>query len=117
MAESIKHFGRLAKKVQANAMKVYNFVKKVADECLGKKFLVKIPREVNLFYDKKIAVKDNDIRISEYEYGPFGFRPRSINYNPYYESSVEFNALIKKQRSSAINSQTGVQGLILWTLS
>lgn len=107
MKESIKHFGRLAKKVQANAMKVYNFVKKVADECLGKKFLVKIPREVNLFYDKKISVKDNDIRIAEYEYGPFGFRPRSINYNPYYESSQEFQNLIEDQRSSAIDLQSG----------
>ena len=56
MANAIKHFGKLAKKAKENAMKVYNFIKRVADECLGKKFLVKIPREVNLFYDKKIKL-------------------------------------------------------------
>lgn len=107
MTETIKHIGRMSKKVQSNAMKVYNFVKKVADECLGKKFLVKIPREVNLFYNKQITLKNNNVNLAEYEYGPFGFRPRSINYNPYYETSRDFNNLIESERRKALDSQTG----------
>lgn len=106
MTESIKHIGRLSKKVQANAMKVYQFIKKIADECLGKKFLVKIPREVNLFYNTQITLKDNNVNLGEYEYGPFGFRPRAINYNPYYESSPEFERLVKNQRAIATSTSS-----------
>jgi hypothetical protein len=101
IANMIKHFGRLSRKTKENSLKVYNFIRKIADECLGKKFLVKIPREVNLFYHNEITLKNNDVNLSEYEFGPFGFRPRSINYNPYYETSQEFKNLINQQRKSA----------------
>lgn len=43
----------LAKVGLENAKKVYAFVKGVADECLGKKFLVKIPQKPNLKYGSK----------------------------------------------------------------
>lgn len=36
-----------AKKSLRNAKRVYDFLKNIADECLGKKFLVKIPQRVN----------------------------------------------------------------------
>lgn len=99
MANAIKHFGKLAKKAKENAMKVYNFIKRVADECLGKKFLVKIPREVNLFYDKKIKLSrgNNYNNVVEFERGPFGFKPRSINYDSNYESTPSFSGLIDSE--------------------
>ena len=94
----------VAKKNNENAIKVYNFVKSVADECLGKKFLVKIPTEVNLFYTDSITV--NDPNTSEFNSGPFGFRPRSTKNIPGYEFSAAFQAEIdaaKEQQPPAIN--------------
>lgn len=84
----------IAKKNNKNAMKVYEFVKSVADECLGKKFLVKIPKEVNLFYDNQIMW--DSPQIQEYIQGPFGFRPRTTKVVvggqiiPGYEFSQQF---------------------------
>jgi hypothetical protein len=66
---------RLAKKGTENALKVYEFLKRVADENLGKKFLVKIPNKVNLFYENNVSWK-NGPAGAEYATGPFGFKPR-----------------------------------------
>lgn len=65
---------KIAKKNLENAKRVYDFVKNVAEECLGKKFLVKLPKEVNLSYKNLITFKD--ATIGEYAEGPFGFKPR-----------------------------------------
>lgn len=89
----------LAKKNNANALKVYNFVKSVADECLGKKFLVKIPQEVNVYYDN-IMTKDG---LGEYKTGPFGFKPRSTKNIAGYEFSQPFRALIQSKRMGGFN--------------
>jgi len=84
----------IAKKNNQNAMKVYEFVKSVAEECLGKKFLVKIPKEVNLFYDNQILCPN--LATGEYTRGPFGFKPRTTktmvgtNIFPAYEFSSQF---------------------------
>lgn len=43
----------MTKKGLDNAKKVFAFVKAVADECLGKKFLIKIPQKPNLNYGSK----------------------------------------------------------------
>jgi hypothetical protein len=76
-----------------NVNKIYEFVKKAANN-LGTKFLVKIPKETNPFYDNSISFRTNFTQIngqaqhiggplSEYIYeienGPFGFAPRSLN--------------------------------------
>ena len=105
----------IAKKNTKNAMKVYEFVKAVAEECLGKKFLVKIPREVNLYYANEI--KWSDPTIQEYIQGPFGFRPRSTKNIAYtftpafghearpaqtyggYESTPQFAAQLTQERT------------------
>ena len=63
---------KLAKKGIENSNKVYNFVKKIADENLGKKFLVKMPQKVNAKYSYQIKKSYNDYYID----GPFGFKPR-----------------------------------------
>lgn len=87
--------GILEKKTIENSRKIYTFLKKIAEECLGRKFLVKIPREVNLFYNTSIYLKSfngiaqNNI-INEISYGPFGFKPRSINKTPGYEFLTDF---------------------------
>ena len=62
------------KKTLANAKKVYQFVKSVADDCLGKKYLVKIPSDVNPFYENNVTMEDG-----VYLTGPFGFPARTIN--------------------------------------
>jgi hypothetical protein len=94
---------KIAKKNTENAMKVYDFVKNVAEECLGKKFLVKIPKRVNLFYENGIAYKggnrlNNNSR--EYSQGPFGFKPRPISSVIGYEFSTAFKTAITTSRSS-----------------
>jgi hypothetical protein len=92
---------KIAKKNTENAMKVYDFVKNVAEECLGKKFLVKIPKRVNIFYENEIKFKggglSNDSR--EYSQGPFGFKPRPVSSIIGYEFSSKFKSDIKQDRT------------------
>ena len=95
----------IAKKNNQNAMKVYEFVKSVAEECLGKKFLVKIPKEVNMFYDKRISCPN--LITGEYLRGPFGFRPRTTKVVvgnqivPGYEFSQAFRQEVAQQAQPA----------------
>lgn len=115
---------RLSKKTVENSLKVYNYIRKIADENLGKKFLVKIPREVNLFFDRQIKynedtysylvsgvdVDDNGKPIdgppikrsqtisTDYKTGPFGFKPRSINNDPNYENSPFFKQTLFQEQ-------------------
>ena len=63
---------KLSKKGTRNAKAVHDFLKGIAEECLGKKYLVKIPKKVNFCYDKNITYGDTD---GIYKKGPFGFRP------------------------------------------
>ena len=79
---------QIAKQNKDNAMKVYDFLKNIADECLGKKFLVKLPNKVNLSYDKKITWKNE--KVGEYDEGPFGFRPRPLTSGVGDEFKTEF---------------------------
>jgi hypothetical protein len=72
---------RIAKKNNQNAQRVYNFLKNIADECLGKKFLVKIPKRVNPNYSATITTEGVGSNI-EIRKGPFGFVRRSISNNP-----------------------------------
>lgn len=113
VAPVVQMQNRLAKKTLENSLKVYNFIKQVADENLGKKFLVKIPREVNTFFDSAITIKDNNLFVSEYQTGPFGFRPRAINYNVSYESSFDFQVLLAQQRAmGSISSEGMIKGFL-----
>jgi len=90
---------KLATKNNQNALKVYNFVRSVAEECLGKKFLVKIPKEVNVYYENAIVMNTQ----GEYTRGPFGFRPRSTRNIAGYEFSTEFRNLYVSLRNSNSN--------------
>jgi len=86
-----------AKKGIANAQKIYQFVKKVASDNLGKKFLVKLPRTVNENYSNIISSEAtewedgydelaNVIQVPtdfDITSGPFGFPPQIITASPY----------------------------------
>lgn len=85
LAESIKdgplgkflfNIEKTARKHEENARKVYDFVKKVADECLGKKFLVRIPKTCNTLFSQQVSTFTGD--PWNVKTGPFGFPPRPI---------------------------------------
>jgi hypothetical protein len=93
---------RLAKKGTENALKVYEFLKKVADENLGKKFLVKIPNKVNLFHENQITWKGGST-AGEYAFGPFGFKPRPSTSGIGDEFSPAFLGQYRGDRDSGKN--------------
>jgi len=97
LESGFKIMNRLSKRTKENSMKVYNFIKSIAEECLGKKFLVKIPKNVNLFYNERRIVAD---RSNKYIEGPFGFKPRAVNAGVTYEYSDSFRTLKNQGRSS-----------------
>lgn len=78
-----------AKKHIKNAKRVYEWIKSIADECLGKKFLVKVPKACNLNYSDKIQFyPDFTQNIAT---GPFGFKPLPIDTDPGYVNSPYFD--------------------------
>ncbi len=112
---------RLAKKGIENALKIYSFLKKIADENLGKKFLVKIPNKVNLRYTPDVSL---DSRGS-YTSGPFGFRPRQMNdldpssqslfmasHQGMYHPNTSASDLLMKQFLGSGASHTGYVGAL-----
>ena len=72
---------KTAKKHQENAKKVYEFVKAIADECLGKKFLVRLPKSCNLGYSSTISTFTGTTPFNV-KNGPFGFPPKPISSDP-----------------------------------
>lgn len=94
---------RLAKKGTENALKVYEFVKKVADENLGKKFLVRIPNKVNLFYENDVTWKGSSTG-GEYQTGPFGFKPRPASGQIDEQFASSFKEKVRSDRPSNNNA-------------
>lgn len=103
IGQTISTLPKIAKKATENALRVYNFIKQVADECLGKKFLVKIPKKHNLWFRQDISFTDGDKDIAEYEFGPFGFKPLPLNSGVGYEFSSTFIS-DKEQKRDQIKS-------------
>ncbi|NBO23554.1 hypothetical protein EBU94_09500, partial [bacterium] len=89
--DAYKNIQRTGKKTMKNARKVYDFVKDVAEKHLGKTFLVKIPKACNVFYSKNIQLWDDNDPTFNIKFGPFGFKPQSINSNIgyYANNSIE----------------------------
>lgn len=79
----------LAKNHLENAKKVYAFLKKIAEENLGKKFLVKIPKACNVRYQRNIITYDNGGKARNIAAGPFGFAPMPINANAKNQNFLE----------------------------
>jgi len=72
---------RLSKKGTENAQRVHSFLKDIASECLGKKFLVKLPKRVNFKYDRKLEIEPAQyvtvppVLNPTVTKGPYGFKP------------------------------------------
>ncbi len=88
-AKLVTNMPRYASKHLKNAQKVYSFLKQVAEENLGKKFLVKIPKNCNINYDQYISLRGNT-STNDIARGPFGFKPTPVNSNANYISSAGF---------------------------
>ena len=97
MAKFLYNIEKTAKKHTENAKKVYEFVRKIADECLGKKYLVRIPKSCNLNYNIRVNTF-NGAEPYNIEYGPFGFAPRPINADPNYAASSAFTRVVDEVR-------------------
>jgi hypothetical protein len=109
MGKSFQILPKLAKQGTENAMRIYNFIKGVAEECLGKKFLVKIPKEVNVFYNSGLALKNygseqKSLKINEFASGMFAFRPRPVNSGVGYQFSQLFKTSLDINRNLFLSS-------------
>ena len=93
-----KKISQIAKKQKKNAEKVHGFLKNIADECLGKKFLVKIPKACNVNYSDRISFYPDFTQ--NIAVGPFGFKPLPIDSDPTYVSSAYFDLQISYLRSA-----------------
>jgi hypothetical protein len=96
-ANTFSVYPAILKKNTQNALKVYEFLRQVAQDCLGKKFLVKIPTKTNVFFENEIRV--NDPRILEQIQGPFGLPPRPNNNIPGYEFTQAFKEEVRRART------------------
>ena len=90
----LKSIHRLGKETIENSYRVYNFLKKVADEHLGKKFLVKMPKFANWGYNDKVELKNfgssaQTNAVIDFEKGPWGFDYSPISSGEDYRSSLE----------------------------
>lgn len=93
-----KKISQIARKQKKNAEKVHAFLKSIADECLGKKFLVKIPKACNVNYSDTISYyPDFTQNIAT---GPFGFKPLPVDSDASYVSSAYFDLQISYLRSA-----------------
>ena len=93
-----KTISQIAKKQKKNAEKIHGFLKKIADECLGKKFLVKIPKACNVNYNEQITYYPDFTQ--NFATGPFGFRPLPINSDASYVNSAFFDLEISYLRTA-----------------
>ncbi len=75
----ISNLPQIAKSHLENSKRVYSFVKQVAEQNLGKKFLVKIPKACNVNYQPRVKVYKN--RGGNIKAGPFGFAPMPVDDN------------------------------------
>lgn len=89
----ISNLPQIAKSHLDNAKKVYNFVKQVAEQNLGKKFLVKVPKACNVNYQPKVKVYGS--RGANIKAGPFGFAPVPVDDN--YQNPQFLNEIAAAQ--------------------
>jgi hypothetical protein len=97
----LKNVQRLGEESIENSTKVYQFLKGIADEHLGKSFLVKIPKRCNLSYSKHLSLKNHGsstLGVGEVDTGPFGFKTQPINpeLGYYFGSEHQLDLLMKR---------------------
>ncbi len=81
---------QIARQHIENAKKVYQFVRKTAEQSLGKQFLVKIPKACNVRYQP--TIKTYGSRGANIAAGPFGFAPLPVDDN---FQNPQFNQAVK----------------------
>ena len=101
----MKALPRIGKKTMENSLRVYNFVRNIATENLGKKFLIKIPKETNPWYSKFTAMKSmgdqaTTSKVGEIEWGPFGFSPRPLSPIMGYATSMGWGGELANARDA-----------------
>lgn len=98
---------------EKNAKKIHAFLKAVAEDNLGRKFLVKIPKACNLAYEENLTFKEDKpgtfvftptptsptpsptAKVTvEVQGGPFGFKPQPINADAGYGETFAFKQAI-----------------------
>ena len=84
-----KSVPEIAKKHIKNAKKVHQFLKRLADENLGKKFLVKVPKSCNINYSDKMQYYPDFTQ--NMATGPFGFKPMPVDTDASYVNSAYFD--------------------------
>lgn len=109
VAPIVAYSNTISKQNKQNALRVYNFVKNIAEECLGKKFLVKIPRSVNPNFSDTITKDNSAVGATIYDSGPFGFPQRNIK-NQRVLSGAKSNKMIQNFLS---NKTQGLGELIV----
>ena len=95
----LKNLNRTARDHMANAKKVYDFVKKIANDNLGKKFLVKIPRACNVNWSSRIKTDRSD--PWDVIKGPYGFPPQPVNTDVDYKDSKEWKEKLREFKKVA----------------
>lgn len=95
---------KTARKHEENAKKVYDFVKSIAEECLGKKFLVRIPKSCNVGYSQTISTFGGSAPFN-IKNGPFGFPPKPISSDPYAIGGVYYD--VNNLGTSKLSLQLG----------
>ena len=71
-----------------NCSKVYNFVRRVATEFYGKKWLVRVPGKPNFSFEPDVEKLGN-----QYKEGPFGFPPRKATTDADKEAAQGFSLI------------------------
>ncbi len=116
LSAQVSNFARRSKR---NSEKIYEFVKNIAEENLGKKFLVKIPKDCNINYSETLELKKYYSKdpignvsevtnsISDIYRGPLGFKPLPVNSGVYdLVKSQEYLMDMEKIRSSQASIKT-----------
>jgi hypothetical protein len=93
-----------------NARTIHSFLKKIADEYLGKKWLVKIPQRPN-YHWKETYVQTGIVDNKIFTRGPFGFPPRNNKGNKIAFDDTNPFALLARAKARAVSTFTG-QGII-----
>ena len=116
ISDKFNSIPRTARKATENAQRVHDFLKSIASECLGKKYLVKLPRKTYDGYDAKhIHTGGGDAAQPKMKQGPYGFEPlpqgkdmSEISYKiNRIASQATLSSFLKYDTSDACTNENG----------
>lgn len=114
---------KLQKRGTNNAKRVHKFLYDIASECLGKKYLIKLPKQVNLGFDPQVQANGGVIDSitsalgfgssnGPIQYGPFGFRPIPITSEPLSKQDSSFVATYQEKAPDPLIKSMLGSGLV-----